>query len=125
MKKFFTALCGLLFFTIVASAQIKVSGLVTNAKAEPLANVAVSFTAVKDNSAKVSTATNESGNFTATIPAAGKYRMIASRSGFQEYAKVITIATSTTIETIALQNNNTIGGVKVTADKVVTKINVV
>jgi hypothetical protein len=30
--------------------------------------------------------------------------MIASRSGFQEYAKVITIATSTTIETIALQN---------------------
>ncbi|MFM2192671.1 MAG: hypothetical protein RLZZ118_1628 [Bacteroidota bacterium] len=124
MKKFFTALCGLLFFTIVASAQIKVSGLVTNAKAEPLANVAVSFTAVKDNSAKVSTATNESGNFTATIPAAGKYRMIASRSGFQEYAKVITIATSTTIETIALQNNNTIGGVKVTADKVVTKINV-
>ncbi|WPU95971.1 TonB-dependent receptor [Mucilaginibacter sabulilitoris] len=109
----------LLLFTFLyssLSAQIKLTGTVTDASKHPLGYAGVSLLNTSDQKNQ-SLQTDDAGNFTFKDLPAGQYQLTIAFTGYEKFQSAFSLNTDTTIN-ITLQTSNTqLGEVVVTANK--------
>jgi TonB-linked SusC/RagA family outer membrane protein len=93
------------FFAFAASAQVKISGKVTNSKGEAIAGVSVS---IKNDNAGTSTNADGSYQFLATLKK-GKYTLVFSAVGFKSIEQSITVNSNAEISENATLQNDALG----------------
>jgi iron complex outermembrane recepter protein len=122
-KQFIGILLLTIFISNFSFAQFTISGNVLGQNEKGLSNIKMTIT-TKDANNPIEDISDDNGAFRIIVPAAGKYLVTINEAGYQVFSKPVFVNKNIENLTLQLQTATKIEGVKVVADKPVSKFSV-